>query len=93
MTAAPPIDNPGASLVERRHAHRHRTLLGAQIIFRNSYCVIRGQILNISDTGALLRPADIGLCPEKFSLKPRFESARDCEVVWRGGEMLGVRYV
>jgi hypothetical protein len=57
--------------------------MGAQIIFRNGYCSMKCNIEGISEGGALLRPADIILCPNKFVLKPRFDLPRDCEVVWR----------
>jgi hypothetical protein len=87
MTEAP--NHTETSIVDRRH----RSLLGAQIIFRNGNCAIGGQILNLSDTGAMVRPADLVSCPEKFVLKPRFASPHECEVMWRKGEMLGVRYV
>jgi hypothetical protein len=92
MTEAPRPDQ-AASNDNRRRIHRHRSLIGAQIIFRNGFCSMGAQILNTSDTGALLKPADPVGCPAKFALKPRFESARDCEVMWRRGEILGVRYV
>jgi|HubBroStandDraft_6_1064221.scaffolds.fasta_scaffold224067_2 hypothetical protein len=91
MTEAP--NHTETPIVDRRTARRHRALLGAQIIFRNGNCAIGGHILNLSDTGALVRPVDLVLCPEKFVLKPRFEAPHECEVMWRKGEMLGVRYV
>ena len=91
MSAANQADRAPAA--ERRTAPRRRALLGAQIIFRNGNCAMNGQILNFSDTGALVRPADLTLCPEKFSLKPRFEDARPCQVRWRKGDVIGVRYL
>ena len=89
-TEAPP---PKTVIFERRHERRHRSLMGAQIIFRNGNCIVGGHILNVSEAGAMVRPADIVSCPNRFSLKPRFESPRECEVMWRKGEVLGVRYV
>lgn len=50
-------------------------------------------ILNVSETGAMLRPLEIALCPNKFVLRPRFDPVRDCEVVWRKDDVLGVRFV
>ena len=87
-----PIVLPTA-IVERRGSPRRRTLLGAQIIYRGGICSMSGQILNISDTGALLRPSDMALCPAKFVLRSRFDPPHDCEVVWRRGEVLGVRFL
>ncbi len=82
-----------ALIVERRGSPRRRTLLAAQIIYCGGICSMSGQILNISDTGALLRPVDIPLCPNKFVLRSRSDPPRDCEVIWRNGEVLGVRFV
>jgi hypothetical protein len=82
-----------AAIVERRGSPRRRTLLGAQIIFRGGICSMSGHILNLSDTGALLRPIEIALCPNNFVLRPRFDPPHECEVVWRKGEVLGVRFV
>ena len=50
-------------------------------------------ILDISEMGALLKPFDTFLCPSEFVLKPDIDSPHDCEVVWRKGEMVGVRFV
>jgi hypothetical protein len=78
---------------ERRGSPRKRALIGAQIIYRNGYCTMGCQILDVSSTGALLRPSDITLCPKRFVLKPRFDAPRNCELVWQRGEKLGVQYV
>jgi hypothetical protein len=81
------------ALVDRRRFPRHRALKKAQIIFRNGYCSMGCHILDESDGGALLRPADIGSCPATFILKPLFGDPRECKVVWRKGEMLGVSFL
>jgi hypothetical protein len=78
---------------DRRRTRRHHTLKGASIVFRNGYCSLSCQILDTSETGALLRVADFMTCPNNFVLKPRFDPHHDCEVVWRKGEVLGVRYL
>jgi hypothetical protein len=51
------------------------------------------QILDMSDTGAKLMPADILLCPKEFMLKPQIGEPRNCEVMWRRGTAIGVYYV
>ena len=81
-----------ASAVERRRHPRRRALLGAQIVFRNGNCSMGCHIVSISPNGATLRPADVLSCPEKFTLIARFEEPRQCEVVWRKGDALGVRF-
>lgn len=82
-----------SSAIERRGSPRRRSLLGAQVIFRNGYCSMTCHVLDISETGALLRPLELALCPNKFVLKSRFDPSRECEVVWRKGEVLGGRFV
>jgi len=50
-------------------------------------------ILNISEGGAKLRPADMPACPNRFALQLDGNRSRDCEVVWRKQDFLGVRFV
>jgi len=75
----------------RRRSPRRQALKYGTIIFRGGYCAISCQILDISDGGARLKPVDVMLCPGEFVLRPRLGPARDCEVAWRKGTMLGVR--
>ena len=78
---------------ERRISPRRRVLKNALIVFKSRYCTHRCFILNMSDTGAQLMPQDAGQCPSEFVLKPDIGRERDCEVVWRKGGVVGVRYV
>ena len=78
---------------ERRISRRQRVLKNALIVFRNRYCSHRCFILNMSETGAQLMPQDVVECPSEFVLKPSVGEERDCEVVWRRGDLVGVRYV
>ena len=82
-----------ADNAERRIAPRRRVLKNALIVFSSRYCTHRCVILNMSDTGAQLMPQDVSQCPSEFVLKPQIGQERDCEVVWRKGEFVGVRYV
>src|SRR5436305_6525899 len=91
---------PGASAAheasddaERRISPRRRVLKNALIVFNGRYCTHRCFILNMSDSGAQLMPQDAGQCPSEFVLKPDIGRERDCEVVWRKGGVVGVRYV
>jgi hypothetical protein len=64
------------------------------IVFNKGHCSLGCQILDVSDTGALVMPADMFLCPrDEFVLKPRVGSSRDCEVVWRKMDKVGVRFI
>ena len=48
--------------------------------------------IDLSDTGALLAPADVFLCPTEFVLKPDVGEPRNCEVRWRKADRLGVQF-
>ena len=95
--AAPPAvlrDAPAAADgADRRISPRRRVLKNALIVFNSRYCTHRCFILNMSETGAQLMPQDVVECPSEFVLKPSIGQERDCEVVWRRGELVGLRYV
>ncbi|MBV8476503.1 MAG: PilZ domain-containing protein [Acidobacteriaceae bacterium] len=84
-----PVEKAG----ERRIARRQRVLKNALIVFNNGHCTMGCQIVDISETGAKLMPVDIFLCPKEFVLKSQFGEPRHCEVVWRKGTAIGVRYL
>jgi hypothetical protein len=86
-------ETSATATTERRLLQRRRSLLGAQIVFRNGNCSMTCQVLDISETGALLRPLELALCPNRFVLRPRFDPPRECEVIWRKGDVLGVSFV
>ena len=77
---------------ENRRAPRLRTLKGGSILFGTAPaidCVIR----NMSETGAqLAAQSSIGI-PNEFKLliKPELKK-RDCRVVWRKLDKIGVRF-
>jgi hypothetical protein len=90
------MDDNGTSVIQpsdKRRSPRRRVLKRARIIFQHGHCSMGCQILNLSDTGALIVPADIILCPKEFVLKPDVGGARDCEVVWRKGTQVAVRFI
>ena len=78
---------------DRRDKGRRRVLKRALIVFQGGHCTMRCQILNISELGAQVMPSDILLCPSEFVLKPEVGDRRNCEVVWRKGTTIGVRFV
>jgi hypothetical protein len=88
-----PVQNASLTGPERRGGHRRRVLKSAMIVHNGGFCTLGCQILDVSDTGARVMPADILLCPAEFILKPRVGSPRDCEVVWRKKDTVGVRYI
>ena len=78
---------------DRRRSRRRRVIKGALIVFPGSFSTITCLILDESDSGARLRPTDTLSCPKQFILKPSMGAERDCEVAWRRGTDLGVRYL
>lgn len=81
-----------SSVKEGRKSPRKEIISGGTIIYgrhrRSMYCVV----LDISDYGARLVPANILTCPNKFSLKVGDRPARDCKVVWRRKTQMGVKF-
>jgi hypothetical protein len=83
----------GGTNADRRRGSRQRVLKRAMIVFNRGHCTLGCQILDVSETGAMVRPSDIFLCPPEFVLRPSIGSPRDCEVVWRKNDKVGVRYI
>jgi hypothetical protein len=83
---------PDEKVAERRGEPRHRVLKTALIVFNDGHCSMGCKILDMSDTGAKLMPADIVSCPKEFVLKPMEGEPRHCAVMWRKGSEIGVRY-
>jgi hypothetical protein len=81
------------NLTDRREKARRRVLKRALMSFNGGHCTMRCQILNISEGGAQVMPNDILLCPSEFVLRPAIGEQRNCEVVWRKGTTIGVRFV
>jgi hypothetical protein len=66
---------------------------GCDYYSRDGFYSLSCQILDTSERGVLIRVVDFSSCPNHFVLTPRFDAPRQCEVVWRTGELLGVRYL
>ena len=79
--------------LDRRRGDRQTVLKSASIVFNGGHCTLSCHILDVSDTGARVRPSDVFLCPGEFTLQPRVGAARACEVVWRRNDKVGVRYI
>jgi len=84
---------PRDEAASRRQFPRVRTLKRGQIIYRNSSCVIDCLILNLSDGGAALQPNDYVELPDSFLLKLEHGPTHRCEVCWRHGNKIGVRFL
>lgn len=77
----------------RRTGVRVRTLKAAQIVFRNYNCVIDCLLLNVSAGGAALQCSDPANVPDHFVLQLRNGPRFSCEVCWRHGNKIGVRFL
>lgn len=77
----------------RRRTRRRHVLRNALIVFRGGHCTLRCVVCDVSETGARLKPADPGMCPDAFVLKLTDGPSRHCEVAWRKGGMVGVRFL
>ncbi len=78
---------------DRRAAARKRTLIKAQLVFNDSHCQMDCTVLDISETGAKIRPSDLTSLPTRFELRIHFGKTHTCEVVRRSANYLGVRFL
>jgi PilZ domain-containing protein len=77
---------------ERRKANRARTLKSGKIVLNLHASVIDCTVRNLSDRGALLMVQSVIGIPESFELVLENRTHRDCHVVWRGDNRLGVEF-
>ena len=79
---------------ERRSLSRKKLIKSGNIVYQFGTCVMGCTILSLSDGGAAIMPDDQYFsCPTTFTLGIRDSAAVDCEVCWRNGDKLGVRFV
>lgn len=78
---------------DRRASPRKRTLKRASILIDGKHEVIDGMVLDISETGAKIRPANIAQLPARFELRCGFGRSYSCEIVRRSAFYLGVQFV
>ena len=78
---------------ERRDTRRTRTIKSGLIAFNQNQCDMDCLVLSLSDDGAALQPLDCLNIPDAFVLKIKDGSVHECQVCWRHGNKLGVRFV
>lgn len=78
---------------DRRAAKRTRAIQKGLIIFKAGNCTQPCAILDISETGARLRPLDSVTVPERFQLRDHKSKIRECAVMWRQGATMGVEFL
>jgi len=78
---------------DRRGTLRARTIKSGLISYNQSQCDMDCLVLSLSDDGAALQPQDTLNIPDNFVLKIKDGTVHQCQVCWRHGNKLGVRFV
>ena len=77
---------------ESRQAKRRRMIKHGEIIFKQMGCLMSCRVMDLSDVGAKLQPDDPPACPDEFVLHIKAGPTNHCEVAWRHGDTVGVRF-
>ncbi len=78
---------------DRRSAARQRTIKTGTIVYDNNQCTMDCVILDVSEQGGRIQPADVLACPDSFILKIKAGATHHCQVVNQDGNKFGVRFV
>jgi two-component system nitrate/nitrite response regulator NarL len=78
---------------DRRASPRKRTIKRASILIDGRPEVMNGMVLDMSETGAKIRPANMAQLPSRFELRCGFGRTYRCEIVRRSAFYLGVQFV
>lgn len=83
-----------AAAANARATLRRRTLKAGKVAFNDRHCTLSCTVRDLSDTGARLRCEGSVSVPDTFDLIIDLDGLdASCEVVWRRGPELGVRFV
>jgi hypothetical protein len=78
---------------ERREVPRHRTLKSGKILVHAKTSLVDCTVRNLSPKGAMLSLASLAGIPETFELILEATGEhRQCHVIWRGENRLGVEF-
>ncbi len=78
---------------ERRKHPRKRVLRRARIVYGNGHVAIDCILLDISESGALLKTSGLYPLPERFKLHVDDGQIREVGVCYRAPEATGVRFL
>jgi len=79
---------------ERRKKHRARTFKVGKIIFNRKLSVIDCTVRNLTEEGANLILPNTASLPETFELHIPIDALkRNCRVIWRLPDRIGVEFV
>ena len=85
--------SPSMNAQKERSTARKRMLKGAKITFRRRTATIDCTVRDISDGGARLLLASVIGIPDSFELTIPGEPVRQCRLIWRKSEQIGVAFV
>jgi CheY-like chemotaxis protein len=91
--AGSPAPAPAASEGEKRRLPRAKIIKSGQIVFDDNKCLSECLILDMSSGGAALQPSDTLNFPNQFQLRFKLGPTYDCEVCWKRGRKIGVRFL
>ena len=78
---------------EHRSNPRRRVLKSGLVAFNQRHATLSCAVRDLSDTGALLRLSEVAHVPQHFELIVELDGLEaDCEVIWRRGRDIGVRF-
>ncbi len=80
-------------LVERREKTRVPTAKQADILYCNRACRMACTVVDISRSGARLRPSEPMLLPNEIELHFAPNTNIKCEVIHRTGDEIGVHFL
>lgn len=78
------------ALGDRRLTPRRRVLKPGSIVLNERHSIIDCQVRSQSVSGARLKIAMVIGIPDQFELRVRDEPPRQCRIVWRSGQEIGV---
>ena len=83
----------GRRFLERRKSPRFSVSKTAKILYRGGSCQMNCSVVEVSNSGARLHPADAGLLPNEFDLVFSPSQRVKCEAVHRSSAEIGVRFL
>jgi hypothetical protein len=78
---------------ERREKPRMPALRSGVLVFKDGYCTMECEIIEISAGGARIKPLDPASCPKEFELRIKHGAKHICEVVRVHGREFAVRFL
>jgi hypothetical protein len=80
-------------MVERRKYARHRSLLGARVVFNNRSSTMSCTVRNYSEDGALLKFGERPYIPDQLEiLLDNRNTLMPAQIVWRHNDTVGIAF-